>query len=56
MRLAAAPGLTVRDPRTHSIIPPEGVEVGPFDFDLHKMLAEGDLVDIGPAAPAAKED
>ena len=54
MRLYPAPGLKVRDPRTRAFIDPvEGVEVGPNDFDLLRMIRDGDLVKAPPAPPPA---
>jgi hypothetical protein len=51
MRVIAAPGLCVRDPRTRQPIGPDGVEVGPHDLDFARMLADGDVVPL--TAPAA---
>jgi hypothetical protein len=52
MRLAPAPGLKVRDPATGLLIPAEGIEVGPNDFNLLRMYAQGDLVEVEVAVAA----
>ena len=53
MRCFPAPGLVVKDPRTGRVIGPEGVEVGPHDLDLNRMLDQGDLRESAAAAPIA---
>jgi hypothetical protein len=52
MRAYPAPGLRVKDPRNRTWIGEEGVEIGPHDLDLHRMLEQGDLVETAPQAPS----
>ena len=56
MRCFPAPGLVVKDPRTGRVIGPEGVEVGPHDLDLNRMLDQGDLRESAAAAPIVGVD
>ena len=57
MRYVPAPGLRLRDPRNAQPIGDDGVDVGPHDFDLNRMVDQGDLVapaeTAAPPAPSA---
>lgn len=44
----------VRDPRYPNLFfPAEGVAVSSLDFQIERMIQEGDLVECAPPAPAA---
>lgn len=44
MRVKPAPGLTVRDPATKNLLPPEGIEVPDDSILWTKLLNHGDVV------------
>jgi hypothetical protein len=50
MFVKPAPGLKVRDPATHVLLPDEGREV-PDNTDWARMLAQGDVVLADPPDP-----
>jgi hypothetical protein len=51
-----APGLSVRDPRDpRAHIEASGVEVGPNDFELQRLVDVGDLVPVAAPPVTAQE-
>jgi hypothetical protein len=45
-------GMIVRDPRTKMRIPAAGVEVAEVNFDIHRLIRDGDLVVVPAEEPA----
>lgn len=52
MRVKPAPGLTVRDPDTKKLLPPEGIDVPDDSILWTKMLNQGDVVPVKDDKPA----
>lgn len=58
MLLAPRPGFQYRDTVTKQLVPEAGMELDPADFDVHRALECGDLVEVKvnskskPASPA----
>ena len=51
MRVKPAPGLSVRDPATKKLLPPEGIEVDDNSILWTKMLNDGDVVGVSTTKP-----
>jgi hypothetical protein len=50
MWVKPAPGLVVRDPRTKSLVPSDGIEVPDTDLTFARLVRDGDLVVFTPVA------
>ena len=46
MRVKPAPGLSVRNPDTKELLPPEGIDVPDDSILWNKFLNDGDVVQI----------
>jgi len=46
MRVKPAPGLSVRNPDTKELLPPEGIDVPDDSILWNKLLNDGDVVQI----------
>ncbi len=52
MKIKAAPGMTIRDPKTKKVIPEDGIEVRePLPTFWVKRLAVGDAVKVTEESP-----
>ncbi len=51
MRVKPAPGLSVRDPATKKLLPPEGIDVPDDSILWAKMLNDGDVVRVSTTQP-----
>jgi hypothetical protein len=51
MFIKPAPGIKVRDPGSKLHIPEAGIEVSETDTFWARRLADGDVVEVKPAAP-----
>ncbi|TCK36725.1 uncharacterized protein DUF2635 [Paraburkholderia sp. BL8N3] len=51
MRVKPAPGLSVRNPETKQLLPPEGIEVPDDSVLWTKILNDGDVVEAPPEWP-----
>jgi hypothetical protein len=51
MRVKPAPGLSVRDPATKKLLPPEGIDVPDNSILWTKMLNDGDVVSVSTTPP-----
>lgn len=52
MLIKPAPGIKVRDPASRLIVPEAGIEVAEHDTYWIRRLADGDVVEVKPAAPS----
>jgi hypothetical protein len=55
MLVKPAPGMKVRDPRSRLVVPELGLEVSASDSYWARRLADGDVVEVKPEAPAAAQ-
>ncbi len=54
MKIKPAPGLSVRDPATMQLLPPEGITVEATDLHWARALRDGDVVEVSTVRPAPK--